>query len=219
MVLFNAEGKLKKYPNVESIIDEYCKVRFDFYVKRKHFTLMKIEKEILQYKNKKRFLSEICDGTIKLFNENKKDYIKTEKMIEILNERKYDKEDSFKVDLEQEEKDDEEDDEKEEKEEKEKSTKNDFEYLLRMQINSITEERVLKLKIEIENKEQERDILKNTSVKDIWIKELDELLKSYLVFKKELDNESKSERNEDDEEENKPKKRAKQPRKTTKKTK
>lgn len=195
MVLFDSLGKLKKYANVDMIIDEYCKVRFDFYVKRKKYNLIRMEKEILQLQNKKRFLEEVRDGIIELFHERngKREYIETEKIVQCLNERKYNKENEFVIEINEEDEKEDEDEKEENKNEKE-SSKHGFEYLLRLQISSITKEKIAKLTNEITVKESEKDKLQSLSEKDLWLNELDELTKVYVVFKKELEDELKNEK-------------------------
>lgn len=200
MVLFDANGKLKKYSNVDMIIDEYCKVRFEFYIKRKKYNLLRIEKEIKQLQNKKRFLEEVRDETIKLFTEVKngskitREYVKTIEIIQILNERKYEKESDFVIEYDNEKNDENENEENENEENEEKETtkksSHGYEYLLRLQINSITKEKIDKLTNEIIIKQNEKDKLKSTSEKQIWLNELDELLKAYPSFEKDLENEN-----------------------------
>ena len=46
MVLFNSKGKIQKYENVNDIIEEFYKVRLEFYGKRKEYLLSKLKREV-----------------------------------------------------------------------------------------------------------------------------------------------------------------------------
>ena len=68
MVLFSEDASLKKYPSIQHILDCYCKIRYSFYSKRKSHKLSQLERQIKLLGNKKRFLEEVRDGDIKLFD-------------------------------------------------------------------------------------------------------------------------------------------------------
>ena len=59
---------------------------------------------------------------------------------------------------------------------------NSFDYLLSMQIRSMTREKFIQLKKEIKNLEEEIEILENKHVKDIWREELDALEVLYRKY-------------------------------------
>lgn len=46
MVLFNLDGKLKKFNNVVEIFEEFYLIRLKFYEKRKDYVCSKLEREI-----------------------------------------------------------------------------------------------------------------------------------------------------------------------------
>jgi DNA topoisomerase-2 len=62
---------------------------------------------------------------------------------------------------------------------------NDYKYLLKMPMDSVSEENAEKIIQDKNNKEKELEILKSTTIQEIWLKELDEL-KSHLVNCKTL---------------------------------
>jgi DNA topoisomerase-2 len=173
MVLFTDKGTIKKYNSVDDIIDEFCKVRYEFYKKRKKYQLDHLEYEIKFLGNKRRFLEEVMNGTIKLFNDDTGEIRTSRKMSEIyteLQERGYDKEIKNNNDD-----DDEKDDEK------------GYNYLLSLQFRSITKEKINKLKNDIDSKLLDKDTLKAKSEKDIWLKELEELKSAYLKWLKDIE--------------------------------
>lgn len=70
MVLFDANGCLKRYDSVEEILMEFYTVRLGFYGKRKDYLEGVLQAESLKLTNQARFICEKCDGTITV--ENKK---------------------------------------------------------------------------------------------------------------------------------------------------
>lgn len=162
MVLFHEKGKLKKFKNTDEIICHFCKVRFDYYVKRKEHNLNKMKHDIKYLGNKKRFLEYIRDGVIKLFEikSGKNSSKKTLDLVSELEKLNFDK----MVEIESEE---------------DEIKGHGFEYLLRLTINSITAEKINKLNNEIESKIKQFEDLKNTSEKQIWLNELKEFENAY----------------------------------------
>jgi hypothetical protein len=59
----------------------------------------------------------------------------------------------------------------------------DFKYLTKMTMDSVTEENVEKLFKEKGEKEKELEIIKKTSINQMWISELDNLKSLYLEYK------------------------------------
>jgi DNA topoisomerase-2 len=62
---------------------------------------------------------------------------------------------------------------------------NDYKYLLKMPMDSVSQENAEKIIQDKNNKEKELEILKSTTIQEIWLKELDEL-KSHLINCKTL---------------------------------
>ena len=56
--MFNEEQKLRKYANVQEIIDKYYPIRYKGYVDRKDYQIKKLERELLLLSNKARFIKE-----------------------------------------------------------------------------------------------------------------------------------------------------------------
>lgn len=181
MVLFDENGRIKKYENTDEIIDSFCRVRLVYYVKRKKHLIDKMERDISMMGNKKRFLEEVMSGDVKLFDDSgkKRKSRKTADIIKELEERGYDKD--TKV-VHNDENDDEDDDEKETK-------GGGYDYLLRLQFRSITEERINKLKNDIASKIQTRDALAKKTEKDLWTDDLDEFEKAYSKWLKAIEKE------------------------------
>ena len=62
---------------------------------------------------------------------------------------------------------------------------NDYKYLIKMTMDSVSEENIEKLFKEQESKSSELITIKNTSIHEMWTKELDLLEKEYLIYKRE----------------------------------
>jgi DNA topoisomerase-2 len=163
MVVFTEENKLKKFKTPQEIVDEFCKVRFRYYTLRKTKQLNQLKHQLKVLGNKKRFLIEVRDGIIKLFEENNrggKQSRKTSDLINELTEGKYDMIDDS------------------------------YDYLLTLQINSITAEKIDILERDIANRTSEYNSLLSTNEKAMWTSELDEFQVEYLKWleKEKLDN-------------------------------
>lgn len=167
MVLFSAQGLIRKYKDVDEIIDSFCKTRLAFYTKRKNARIKYLEPIILLLKNKKRFLEEIRDGEIRLFEEKGKSRLSRgiDDIVKDLEKRGYIKDNE------------------------ESETKHGYEYLLRLQIGNITSEKIRSLQAEIDQYENELTYLRTTSEREIWEKELDEFVVAYEQWLADLERE------------------------------
>jgi len=163
MVLFDRNGKIKKYENVVEIIDEFCQVRMEYYIKRKKYLLESLFKRIEMMKNKHRFLTEVMDGGLSLYRR------KEENVIKDLEDRGYMKEMT--------------------KDSDDNDVDKGYNYLLRMHVRSYTDEKLIELEADIKKHEDEFATLEKTAEKDIWLKELDELEKDYNTWLTEISKE------------------------------
>lgn len=83
MVAFDKNDKIHKYKDIEEVLDEWCNIRYEAYVKRKKIIEENLEKEKLIYENRIRFVEELHNKIIKID-------IDTEDLLDqILEERKY----------------------------------------------------------------------------------------------------------------------------------
>ena len=81
---FDEKEKLTKYDSAEEIIDNFMKIRIEYYHKRKKHQLYKLNQEFVVLSNKARFISEILADIIDLRKKKKGD------IIALLQWRKYD---------------------------------------------------------------------------------------------------------------------------------
>jgi DNA topoisomerase-2 len=151
MHLFDANDKLKKYDNVEEIINDYFETRLQLYHKRKQHIINSLEYELVILDNKAKYIKENLDGTIDLRKKSKS------QVIQMLEEKDYDML---------------EDDE-------------EYRYLTKMTMDSVTEENVERLFKERGNKATELESIKNTTPNQMWLSELETLSGEYIQYKDE----------------------------------
>ena len=166
MVMFNKKEQLRKYTDIDQIIDDFCKVRYDLYCKRKKHQISEIEAEIRFLTNKERFIREVMSKSLNIMN------VSEAEIIHELEKRKYDK-----IMKHNEEEGDE--------------TTNGYDYLLRLQVRTFTKEKINKLNDDNKAKQHEFKILVNTTEKEIWINDLLEFTEKYSEFLKIMDKDEK----------------------------
>ena len=84
MHLFDGKEKLKRYESVEEIIDEFYKVRLEYYNIRREYLIGNLNKELIILSNKARFIKDNLDGTIDMRG------MKNDDIIKMLGRNKYD---------------------------------------------------------------------------------------------------------------------------------
>lgn len=92
MHLYNSNIKIQKY-DVKGIMEEFYKVRLDFYDKRKKYQIEKLEDELKVIKSKVKFIELVVNKRISLFNKSKEQIIKIldqNKLLKLANEPPYD---------------------------------------------------------------------------------------------------------------------------------
>jgi len=73
MILFDEEGKIKKYNNQYEIIDEFFHIRLNYYKLRKEYILKTLEEQKLYLTNKMKFINAVLKKQIVIENKAKKD--------------------------------------------------------------------------------------------------------------------------------------------------
>ena len=75
MVMYDENGFLKKYENVNDILENYFKVRLEYYQKRKDFQLESLKRELVILNAKVRFILEFTAGDIIISNRTKQNLL------------------------------------------------------------------------------------------------------------------------------------------------
>ena len=163
MVMFDANGKIKKYDSVHDILVEFCETRIIYYEKRKQALLRNLLRKILILKNKRRFLIDVMDKVIIIFRK-KEDVLSKE-----LEEMGYEKEMT-----------------KGGNDDDEESVDKGYNYLLRLSVRFFTDEKFGELSVDITKAENEYAFVESVGCKDMWLKDLQELEDTYDVWLKEM---------------------------------
>lgn len=153
MVLFNKDGEIKKYDSVNDILDEFCKVRYEFYVKRKEYNLKILNHDLEVIKNKMRFLKEVMNESLVI-----KD-VDEDLLVKEMSKRGYYKNDK--------------------NDKNEDTNYSSYSYLLNMNIRSFTKQKLDSLQKEIDKLEIELEIMKKITPNEMWLKELEEFESEY----------------------------------------
>lgn len=72
MYLFNHKGQIQKYDSIKNIMDDFYTIRLMYYDKRKNYLLAKFQEDKKYIKAKIDFINEVIAGTLKIYNETKK---------------------------------------------------------------------------------------------------------------------------------------------------
>merc|ERR1719356_2275254 len=145
MVAFDSDGKIQKYKNVLEIMEEFAYVRMKYYKIRKEYLINKLTLERDLLSNRARFIKMIIEKKLHINNRKKDDVVKD------LTKLKFQKFGETKP------------------------PRTGFEYLLIMQIASLTKERYEELLRMAKEKAAELEKVKKTSEKQMWVTDLDRL--------------------------------------------
>ena len=159
MHLYNSNGTIQKYHTPSDILKEFYDIRIKFYEKRKDYMLKKYKDELNIYESKVRFIEEFIAGTMKLINEE------DEVIEKYLSDNNYPK---FSI--------------------SDNKTEPSFDYLINMQIRSLTKKKINELRKLYDNRLSEYNELNNKAIKDIWNEDLLEFEKVYKSEMKEYEN-------------------------------
>lgn len=195
MVLFDANGVLKRYDSVDLILREFQEVRTGMYKKRKAYMEGMLGAESLKLDNVARFIMEKIEGKIKVENMKKKDVCK------LLKSRNYDPDPvvAWKKKIARDMPYDGDDllagaeNSGEAAEGEDADDRKEYDYLLGMPIWNLTTEKKDKILAEQKEKGNELAALKAKTPSQLWLDDLEEFLGELGKFEaKERDEESAS---------------------------
>ncbi|KAG5656543.1 hypothetical protein KAF25_000130 [Fusarium avenaceum] len=173
LVAFDTSGRIRKYANVEEILEEFYHFRLEMYTDRKKYWLAVYHADYRKLKNQARFIKEIIDGEL-LVGKKKKAIL-----VQELRDRDYE---AFPPGGGDKKKTADEEEEGEENQDVEGDLDNgarDYDFLLSMPIWSLTAERLERLRQAIEKKKAEHDELLALSEKDLWCRDLDDFSREW----------------------------------------
>ncbi|KAF9935286.1 DNA topoisomerase 2 [Linnemannia zychae] len=161
MVCFDPQGRIKKYNSAEEIVQEFFDLRLQFYRRRKEYLIDVYTKQWTRLDNKVRFILMIISG--ELVVQNRKKAI----IVEDMHTKNFTTEGELDLDIDV--------GDVPEEEVKVKVEKgNEYDYLLKMPIWTMTQEKVEELKKERDAKNFELKTLIDKSAYDLWNEDLDD---------------------------------------------
>jgi DNA topoisomerase-2 len=152
MHLFDSQDQLKKYGNVRDIVRDYYATRLSLYAKRKAHQLAAMSAELRVLSNKARYIQELLDGSIDLRRK------RGDELVAMLQSKRYDALSHGS----------------------ENTEKPDYKYLLKLPMDSVSEENVQKLLKEKGQKEAQHHTLQSTGIEQLWLADLAELRAEYV---------------------------------------
>ena len=201
MVLFDPNGKLKKYSSVEEIMQTFYDLRLKYYQIRKDYMISVIKKDVAILSNKARFIKMVIEDEL-VIRKKKRNVIVNE-----LYDLKFDTQsaiDKIRIKSKSEEEAEIElinqniqnEEEKKEDESENKNTKDkgqikakvpwkEYDYLLSMNFWNITYEKVEELLKQKEIKEKELEELKMTKIETLWTNDLDNFIEELDKYEKQ----------------------------------
>ena len=192
MVLFSPEGKLKKYNSIEEILETFYGLRLKYYHLRKDYMISVLKKEVATLSNKARFIKMVIED--ELIIKRKKRAVLVNELYDLkfdtqtmLNEKKQKTKEEINREHELQnsgEKGENQNDENPSDNEQENQSKDkikpkvpikEYDYLLNMNLWSLTHEKIEELLKQKELKEKELSVLEQTEVETLWDNDLDNL--------------------------------------------
>ncbi|XP_055353696.1 DNA topoisomerase 2-alpha-like [Paramacrobiotus metropolitanus] len=174
MVLFDSNGVIRKYDNVSDILREFFEVRMTFYGKRKDFLVARLSAEALNLENQARFIDEKIKGKITIENVKKKDLINKLKKAQPPYDSDPVKTWKKKFGVPEDETPTADDDDGKKKTDEPEEAGSDFDYILKMPLWSLTNERFMDLMEKRDNKNEELSALRKKTPSDLYTDDLDE---------------------------------------------
>ncbi|SCV70341.1 BQ2448_1735 [Microbotryum intermedium] len=166
MVMFDPEGKIKKYATPEEVVDDFYDVRLEYYHKRKRFLVDELTNMHEKLSNQARFITMMISKPkqLTLDNRSQADIVKE---LRAKGFRPFPKVQKAAVagaaDAE----------EVVEDADAEAGQDSDYDYLLGMALRSLTKEKIQRLEAECKTKEDELNTLLALSAKDLWSNDLE----------------------------------------------
>jgi DNA topoisomerase-2 len=147
MYLFSDDLVLTKYKTPDDILLDFYDIRIEYYKLRRNHLIKCLDNDLLILNSKIRFINAYMNGDLDI-NRKTKSFI-----IQLLEDKKYPKITSNE------------------------SSEPCFDYLIRMQLISLSFEKIKELELERDSKQTQLTVLKSKTDKDLWKDDLDKLSK------------------------------------------
>lgn len=155
MVAIDESNYPHKFKSAESILKFFCPTRLEYYQRRKDYILGTLKKDLTKASNRYRYVKAVVDKKLNMYQSD-------EELDRVMEEEwKFDRLVSGA-----------------------ESNTPSYDYLLSMQMRSMTKKKLEELKKEQEDLEKKIKILKGKSSKDLWREDLEEFKVQYAKFVK-----------------------------------
>ena len=175
MYLLNAQGIPTKYARPEDILEEWCGLRYDVYTKRKAWWLARWGRDLTRQEQKYKYVKAVVEKKLDLHQEDAplEEAMLEMGLLKLVPDSKWKSAESVI-------------DEKEEEEEiiTEEEAKGNFDYLLSMQMRSMTVKRLKEISKEVQKIREKVDDYQNSTEADLWERDLQSFEVAYAKFLK-----------------------------------
>lgn len=165
MVFFDESGKIKRYETEREILEDFAKLRLQFYKNRKAYLVSKLKREYAILSSKARFIRMVIEEKLKVKNRKRDD------IIQDLRKHEFKTMEEITQGVEEEE------DQAAENEVKVTQGSRGFDYLLGMPIWNLTYERVEDAEKKMKEKARELENLMEKAVEEMWETDLNAVLR------------------------------------------
>ena len=152
MVYYDSNNKIRKTDSVFEILDEFIKIRLEYFSKRKAHMLRELNQVINLLEIKMRFIKDFISGKLKIMNVSKK------QIVAQLVKMGYPSLKSFS--------------------ESEEQEPENYDILLKMPIYSLTQEKIQELQEKLDKNRNDYSVLNSKSNKDLWENDINTLVSS-----------------------------------------
>jgi DNA topoisomerase-2 len=147
MHMFDAHCKLRKYADVQEVINEFYMIRLATYGKRKQAQIKDMNALLVRLSNRAKYIQYTLDDKIDLRKKT------AQQVTDLLHGFEFDE------------------------------VEGDYKYLIKMPMDSVTQENVAKIMKEKADTEETLRILQLTTLEQMWSTELEELKEEYLLYR------------------------------------
>jgi DNA topoisomerase-2 len=169
MYLHDAEGRIKKYSSPEEILLEYGNTRLQLYEQRRVHQIDTLTIDFNRANAKLRFILEVIDGTLVISKKKRAEIVA---QLEAHEYPKFGGKQKAEVD-------------EPEDEEAEEITTGTYNYLLRMHVDSFTQEMLDKLARERDDVDAKIKLLQGETASSLWLRDLDAFEQAYVEFEED----------------------------------
>jgi DNA topoisomerase-2 len=154
MVCFSPEMKIKRYGTVGDMMEDYYQVRLTGYETRKALEVARLERELVEYDAKARFLLALLEDRMDLRRKSDDEIVAALKSQKLPALDGMDKPDSV----------------------------DSYEYLLKMRMDRVKASAVEDARKHVELAQAALELLKATSAENLWLRDLEQFEKSWVAL-------------------------------------